>query len=287
MTSIRKLLFFVLAMAVAAFALPAVAHDNDDSFSVVIAPGTVAGTFTAKITSLERSDDEKIRSFKISVPLGGSISSATLSGTGSFSNATRVPAAIPPATADVTFKNVTIRYNQYIIVTMTAALPGATSCGSTNLNWKAYAWEGSNATGDQHVHAGIPDPAQRRPYQRNHHDLPIQQPDWHGGASPAGGQWVDGTEQFRQVGISEQLLFPPRHPDTRWSRSIIVEWCRQLQFAQELHQGGGLHAHGIRDGLRDRAIGQLQGRRRNAEIHGGSHQHRAGRGQPTRGGVAG
>jgi len=149
MTSIRKLLFFVLAMAVAAFALPAVAHDNDDSFSVVIAPGTVAGTFTAKITSLERSDDEKIRSFKISVPLGGSISSATLSGTGSFSNATRVPAAIPPATADVTFKNVTIRYNQYIIVTMTAALPGATSCGSTNLNWKAYAWEGSNATGDQ------------------------------------------------------------------------------------------------------------------------------------------
>lgn len=149
MYRIRKLVFLITAVTLAALALPALAHDDDDSFSVVITAGATAGTYTAKITSLEKSNNEKIRSFKISAPSGGTISSTALSGTGSFGGATRVPAAIPPATPDVTFKNVTIGYNQYILVTMTAALPGATSCGSTNLKWKAYAWENSNASGDQ------------------------------------------------------------------------------------------------------------------------------------------
>jgi hypothetical protein len=150
MTSVRRILGFLMAFTFTAFALPAFADGSDETFALLVQPAA-PGTFTATITN-GVGDDDRIKSFKIIAPSGVTITNAIISSssTGYFTGYTRVPstAPFPSGTTNVTFKNVSVKRGQTIVVTVTAALPGATTCGSSPYLWDATAYESPNASGE-------------------------------------------------------------------------------------------------------------------------------------------
>ncbi len=143
MNSLRNVFRFLIAMFLVAFTLPAIAHSDDEKFSLTMAPAAAAGTFTATIKNLS-DDDDKIKSFKITVP-------TTPPGVGITSASTTYAGAIVTNAAGVvSVKNVAIKKGQTIVVTLAGVtFPATNSCGSTNFTWGAKAWESSTWSGEQ------------------------------------------------------------------------------------------------------------------------------------------
>ena len=143
MQNLRNIVGVILALALAAFALPSLAHGDDEKFSLVIS-GT--GPFTATVKNLA-DDDDSIQSFKITAPTGKTISAASINA--AASNAyDEVPDSVAGiGTGYVTFKGVKIKKGQTIVVNLAADL-NATTCGTNTFLWNATAWESSTASGE-------------------------------------------------------------------------------------------------------------------------------------------
>ncbi len=131
MTSLRKLLFVIATLALAAFALPALA-DGGDKFSAVMSPtsppaqaGPIA--FTATIKNLARFD--YLKSYTVTVPAGLTISGTPTASSGSVSVSGQV----------VSVSGVLVAYTKTTKVTINATPISTLSCGSNALLWGATA----------------------------------------------------------------------------------------------------------------------------------------------------
>ncbi len=142
MNNMRKVLgFLTAAMMLAAFAVPASGNFDDEKFSFVMAPASVSAgtqTITATITNLDFFDH--IKSFKITVPAGVTITTPT---------SPTIPASkITVASGVVSVSGVLIKWKQSAVLTMSATFP-ATGCGSTPFNWNVQAFGGLFVSNEQ------------------------------------------------------------------------------------------------------------------------------------------
>ena len=135
MNGLRKILGLFMAVALTAFAVPALA-DSGDQFRIVMAPATVssgAQTITATITNRARFDF--LKSFKITVP-------GTLTSVAILSSSSNIPSSkIKFQGGVISVSGVAIPYNQTATLTLTATYPGA-ACGTTDYTWNTTAQGG-------------------------------------------------------------------------------------------------------------------------------------------------
>ena len=135
MNGLRKILGLFMAVALTAFAVPALA-DGGDQFRIVMAPATVssgAQTITATITNRARFDF--LKSFKITVP-------GTLTSVAILSSSSNIPSSkIKFQGGVISVSGVAIPYNQTATLTLTATYPGA-ACGTTDYTWNTTAQGG-------------------------------------------------------------------------------------------------------------------------------------------------
>ncbi len=145
MTRTNKFLGLLMAFALAAFALPALAHSDDERFTLFVAPGA-AGQLTATITN-KSSDDDRIKSFKI--PFPSNVSAVTVLGPPSVTTSGRYIQATSVSLA----KGQSITITLGITLSPTTCTPTATAWsgsttlvyGSTNFNGDKFSFSSSGS----------------------------------------------------------------------------------------------------------------------------------------------
>lgn len=149
MNGMVKLFGFILAFSIAAFAMPAMAGGSDghgNTFRLVMAPASTSGMPTQVTATITNTDCDRIRSFKIYVPAGVTVTAATAPGVAASN--------ISIAAGVVSVKNVSLSGNQSITVTLTVTFSSGSICGPTTYKWGANGWENANWTGDKSVPDG-------------------------------------------------------------------------------------------------------------------------------------
>jgi hypothetical protein len=149
MNSMRKWVGFAMALAMAAFALPANAH-SDDTINLVMG---VAGP-NQLTASLKHNDfGDYMKSFKM--PFGTNVQSVTVTGVTISPNP---PSTMP--TVSVTGSGATglisvsggmsLKYGQTLKLTLAVTPTGAAGCGSSTSTWTATGWDGTNFSGERY-----------------------------------------------------------------------------------------------------------------------------------------
>jgi cell division septation protein DedD len=148
MMGMRRLVGFLMLFALAAIALPALAHYDDERFTFIMAPALSASA-PASVTATVKNtvgDDDRIRSFKITAPAGVTVTSATIPGVWASN--------ISIASGVVSVRNVNISRGNSLVATLGVTFPAA-GCGTNAYVWGASAWENSNYTGDRYSMDGM------------------------------------------------------------------------------------------------------------------------------------
>jgi len=149
MIGMRKFVGFLMALAFAAFALPANADGGDEKFTLVMAPANVSGgpqSITATLAT-QVGDDDRIRSFKLITPPGVTQLSVTSTSPAISPLNILVVQATATAAGSVSVKNVNLgRSNRTIVLTLGVTYPPA-GCAPAIYTWNAKAWEDSNYSG--------------------------------------------------------------------------------------------------------------------------------------------
>jgi uncharacterized repeat protein (TIGR02543 family) len=145
MISMRKWVGFLMALAFAAFALPAMADGADEKFTLVIGPPGTNLTNQMTVTIKNSvGDDDRIKAFKI--PFGSNVQSVTLTNV-TYSNP---PSTLPTVSVDnaaklISSNTVNLKGGQSITLTLTLTVtPITASCGSRSSTWTASAWGSTN-----------------------------------------------------------------------------------------------------------------------------------------------
>ncbi len=146
MNSLRKMLRVLATMLLVAFALPAVAHSDDEKFKVVLSPLALSSpaeqSVTATITNVS-DDDDRLKSFKITAPANVTVSSTVTS-------VPTIPAAnISVGGGVIAVKGLSVRSGQSVALTLRVTYPSSATCGTAPFTWAAQAWEGSNFSDDR------------------------------------------------------------------------------------------------------------------------------------------
>jgi hypothetical protein len=140
MMGMRRLVGLLMAFAFVAFALPAAGHYSN-TFTLVMSPATSTGAPTQVTAMIKNTDCDRLKSFKITVPAGVTVTSATIPGVS--------PSNITISGGVVSVKNVNLYNGQSLTVTLNVTFTGAGSCGLNAYTWGAQGWENSNFTGDK------------------------------------------------------------------------------------------------------------------------------------------
>jgi hypothetical protein len=145
MIGMRKFVGFLMALAFAAFALPASADGGDEKFTLVMAPANVSGgpqSITAALAT-QVGDDDRIRSFKLITPPGVTQLSVTSTSPAISPQNIQIVQATATAAGSVSVKNVNLgRSNRTIVLTLGVTYPPA-GCAPAIYTWNAKAWEDS------------------------------------------------------------------------------------------------------------------------------------------------
>jgi len=153
MNGLRKVIGLLMVTIFAAFALPAIAHGDDEKFTLVMAPASVPGgaqTITATLATLA-GDDDRIKSFKLITPPGVTQLSVTSTSPAISTTNIQIVQATATAAGSVSVKNVNLsRSNRTVVLTLSVTLPPA-ACVSASYSWSAKAWEESNYSDGQYA----------------------------------------------------------------------------------------------------------------------------------------
>jgi len=149
MIGIRKVFGIVMAVAFAAIALPAVAH-NDDTINLVM--GVVGpNQLTA---SLKHNDNgDQMKSFKM--PFGTNVQSVSVT---SVTISPNPPSSMPTVSVTGTGASglisvatgLSLNYGQTLKLTLAVTTTGGAGCGSTTSTWTATGWDRTNFGGEKY-----------------------------------------------------------------------------------------------------------------------------------------
>ena len=144
MNNLRNVMRTFLAVALVAFALPAIAQDK--IFSLTMSPPSSAGspaTLTATFKNLNPTGNSSFNSLVLTAPPGLTITAMAApppSGTATITNGGQVVqvANMSPVRPGMTFA-----------LQLTVSAAGATSCTSSTGDWSAVPWTGSSFSGSK------------------------------------------------------------------------------------------------------------------------------------------